>query len=81
MEYNVISADAHIDLRWLPADLFVSNAPAKWKDMVPRLVAHIDHGGREGLVRRGQGGIWPKRKGLEGPWPPRPSPNRASTSA
>ena len=38
MEYNVISADAHIDLRWLPADLFVSNAPAKWKAMVPRLV-------------------------------------------
>ena len=38
MEYNVISADAHIDLRWLPADLFVSNAPAKWKDMVPKLV-------------------------------------------
>ena len=38
MEYDIISADGHIDLKWLPHDLFVSNAPAKWKDQVPQWV-------------------------------------------
>ena len=38
MEYKIISGDSHIDMRWLPDDLFVSNAPAKWKDQVPRVV-------------------------------------------
>ena len=38
MEYRVISGDGHIDLRWLPHDLFVSNAPAKWKDQVPQVM-------------------------------------------
>ena len=37
-EYNVISGDSHIDLRWLPGELFVENAPAKWKDQVPNVV-------------------------------------------
>ena len=38
MDYKVISGDGHIDLRWLPHDAFVSNAPAKWKDQVPQVV-------------------------------------------
>ena len=38
MEYKIISGDGHIDLKWLPHDLFVSNAPAKWKDQAPRVV-------------------------------------------
>ena len=38
MKYNVISADSHIDLRWLPPDLFVSNAPPALRDYVPRVV-------------------------------------------
>ncbi|MBI3329670.1 MAG: amidohydrolase [Nitrospinae bacterium] len=38
MEHKIISGDGHIDLRWLPHDLFVSNAPAPWKDQVPRVV-------------------------------------------
>ena len=37
MEYKVISGDGHIDLRWLPHDLFVSHAPAQWKDQVPHV--------------------------------------------
>src|SRR2546422_10820047 len=37
MEYKVISGDGHIDLRWLPPDLFVSHAPAQWKDQVPHV--------------------------------------------
>ena len=38
MEYKVISGDGHVDLRWLPHDLFTTNAPAKWKEQVPRVM-------------------------------------------
>src|SRR6266853_464771 len=35
MNYNRISADCHLDLIWLPPDLFVSEAPAALKDRMP----------------------------------------------
>jgi hypothetical protein len=35
MKYEVISADGHIDLIWLPPDLFTSNATAEMKDRMP----------------------------------------------
>ena len=35
MTYNRISADCHLDLIWLPPDLFVSEAPAGLKDRMP----------------------------------------------
>ncbi len=35
MDYGVISADSHVDLTWLPGDLFTSRAPAEYKDLVP----------------------------------------------
>ena len=35
MKYNVISADCHIDLIWLPPDLFTSNASAAMKERMP----------------------------------------------
>ena len=38
MEYQVISGDSHIDIVWLPEDLFVSEAPARLKDRMPRVV-------------------------------------------
>ena len=38
MDYKVISGDSHIDLTWLPASLFTENAPAEWKERVPRVV-------------------------------------------
>ena len=38
MEYDLISADSHIDISWMPGDLFVSNVPAKWKDVAPQIV-------------------------------------------
>ena len=37
MDYTTISADAHIDIPWLPADLFVSNAPEEFKEHMPRV--------------------------------------------
>ncbi len=35
MEYRVISADCHIDLPWLPPDLFAANASKALKDRMP----------------------------------------------
>src|SRR3974377_1391786 len=35
MKYDVISADSHIDLIWLPPDLFTSNAYAALRDRMP----------------------------------------------
>ena len=35
MKYDVISADCHIDLVWLPPDLFTANASADLRDRMP----------------------------------------------
>ena len=35
MTYHVISADGHIDLIWLPPDLFTANASAAMRDRMP----------------------------------------------
>src|ERR1700756_4807770 len=35
MKYDVISADSHLDLIWLPPDLFISNASAAFKARMP----------------------------------------------
>ena len=35
MKYDVISADCHIDLIWLPPDLFTANAPSALKERMP----------------------------------------------
>lgn len=35
MKYDVISADCHIDLIWLPPDLFTANAPTAFKERMP----------------------------------------------
>ncbi len=38
MKYDVISADGHIDLIWLPTDLFTANATAALKERMPYVV-------------------------------------------
>src|SRR4026209_1182413 len=43
MVYNRISADCHLDLIWLPPDLFVSEAPRELKERMPYVA-----GGRDG---------------------------------
>jgi predicted TIM-barrel fold metal-dependent hydrolase len=51
MRYEMISADCHIDLCWLPPDLFVTSAPAEWKDRMP-------------FVTEGpKGPVWTTKKG------------------
>jgi predicted TIM-barrel fold metal-dependent hydrolase len=51
MRYEMISADCHIDLCWLPPDLFVSNASSGWKDRMP----YVTEGPK--------GPVWTTRKG------------------
>jgi predicted TIM-barrel fold metal-dependent hydrolase len=38
MHYDVISADGHIDLIWLPPDLFTGNASAALRERMPHVV-------------------------------------------
>ena len=45
MEYNLISADSHIDMTWLPGDLFVENGPTHLKEIMPKVV-ETDEGPR-----------------------------------
>jgi len=51
MKYDVISADGHIDLIWLPPDLFTRNASAKLRDRMPYVVDGSD--GRRWVSRNG----------------------------
>jgi len=37
MSYRIISADCHIDMTWMPGDLWVQNAPARLRDQVPQV--------------------------------------------
>lgn len=42
MKYDLISADGHIDLIWLPPDLFTANASAKLRDRMPYVQESAD---------------------------------------
>jgi hypothetical protein len=37
MARRMISGDSHMDLSWLPSDLFVLNAPAYLRPRMPRV--------------------------------------------
>src|ERR1051325_8667713 len=53
MEYRCITADCHIDLSWLPHDLFVSNASRAMKDQMPY------------VIEQGDGPRWVTKSGLD----------------
>ena len=38
MDYRVISGDSHIDMTWMPGDLWIERAPAHLAHAVPRVV-------------------------------------------
>ncbi len=38
MDYTIISADGHVDLRYMPGDAFTSRASSTWKDRVPQII-------------------------------------------
>src|SRR6201984_2011684 len=51
MKYDVISADCHVDLIWLPPDLFTSNASAALRDRMPFVTD--GERGKEGVTKSG----------------------------
>src|SRR5258708_3363074 len=51
MRYNRISADCHLDLIWLPPDLFVSEAPRELKERMPYVADGPD--GRRWVANNG----------------------------
>src|ERR1700730_5620724 len=42
MDYRIISADDHIDMPWLPKDLWQKRVPAQWRERAPRVVDTAD---------------------------------------
>ena len=42
MQYRRISADCHLDMIWLPPDLFTSKASASLKDLMPYVAEKPD---------------------------------------
>jgi uncharacterized protein len=42
MEYRIVSADDHIDMQWLPKDLWQARVPAAWRERAPRVVDTVD---------------------------------------
>ena len=61
MRYEVISADCHIDLIWLPPDLFTANASADLRDRMPYVTDGLEgpkwvsRGGAEFGLQNGMG--------------------------
>src|SRR5690349_21991570 len=41
-KYQRISADCHLDMLWLPPDLFTSNASSKLRDLMPYVTENSD---------------------------------------
>jgi predicted TIM-barrel fold metal-dependent hydrolase len=42
MEYRIISADDHIDMQWLPKDLWQKRVPSAWRERAPKVVETAD---------------------------------------
>jgi predicted TIM-barrel fold metal-dependent hydrolase len=42
MNYELVSADGHLDFTWLPEDVFVQSAPSHLRDLMPRVVEKHD---------------------------------------
>src|SRR5207237_528388 len=56
MRYRLISGDNHIDLTYCPPDLWSSQAPSKWKLLVPRVEELED--GLHWFVEAQDKGMW-----------------------
>src|SRR5208282_3714180 len=56
MQQRLISGDNHIDLTYCPADLWSSQAPAKWKRLAPRVEERND--GQHWFVDDTDRGMW-----------------------
>lgn len=38
-EYRFFSADSHLDLKWMPADLWTDRLPSKFRDRAPKVIS------------------------------------------
>ena len=56
LQHKLISGDNHIDLTYCPADLWSSQAPAKWKKLAPRVEERND--GQHWFVDDKDRGMW-----------------------
>ena len=56
MQHKLISGDNHIDLTYCPPDLWSSQAPAKWKQLAPRVEERND--GQHWFVDDKDRGMW-----------------------
>ena len=64
MEYRVISADDHIDMAWLPKDLWQKRVPPQWRERSPRVVDTAD--GPYWMCGDDRWDPWGGRKGAAG---------------
>ena len=42
MDYKLVSGDSHVDLSWLPGNLFLDNSEARYREKVPRIIETKD---------------------------------------
>ena len=64
MNYRIISADDHIDLQWLPKDLWQKRVPAEWRERAPNVVDTPD--GPYWVCSGDRWDPWGGRKGAAG---------------
>src|SRR5262249_49664011 len=64
MEYRIISADDHIDLQWLPKDLWQTRVPTQWRGRAPEVVDTPD--GPYWVCGNDRWDSWGGRKGAAG---------------
>jgi hypothetical protein len=67
MRYNRISADCHLDLIWLPPNLFASEDPQALKERMPCVADGPD------------GPRWVAKEGAPSAWPAASAPPGRST--
>ncbi len=65
MEYRIISADDHIDMPWLPRDLWQTRVPTQWRERAPRVAETAD--GPYWVSGDDQWEAWGGRRGGVGP--------------
>src|SRR3989442_11414941 len=64
MEYRIISAEDHIDMQWLPKDLWHKRVPSAWRERAPQVVETAD--GPYWVCGDDRWGSWGGRKGAAG---------------
>jgi predicted TIM-barrel fold metal-dependent hydrolase len=64
MDYRIISADDHIDMQWLPKDLWQKRVPAAWRERAPKVVDTAD--GPYWVCGEDRWDSWGGRKGVAG---------------